>query len=167
MLDTRRLAAWFEAHSAQLVLYARQFLDPAAAEDVVHDAFVSLMGLSRDPDDARAWLFRTVRNAAISRKRSWWRRTRRERAAGATRAELFEPRSDDLIDARLAERALSQLPPEQREVVVLRIWVQMTLAEISSLVGVGVSTVHERYGQAMAALKREMEKSICRTKNPT
>jgi len=167
MLDTRRLAAWFEAHSAPLVLYARQFVDRAAAEDVVHDAFVSLMGLSREPDDARAWLFRTVRNAAISRKRSWWRRVRRERIVGEARPAMFEPRIDDLLDARLAEAALQRLRPEQREVVVLRLWVQMTFAEIAGVVNASLSTVHDRFRMAIAAMKHELEKNSCRTKNPT
>jgi RNA polymerase sigma-70 factor (ECF subfamily) len=167
MLDSRRLATHFEALSAPLVLYARQFLDHAAAEDVAHDAFVSLMAQSREPDDVRAWMFRAVRNAAISRKRAWWRRMRRERVVSETRGEMFESRIDDLIDARLAEESLRMLPPEQREVVVLRIWAQMTFAEIAGVVGTSLSTVHDRFRQALATLKRELEKTSCRTKNLT
>ena len=66
MIDPDRFSALFDAHAATLVLYARQFLvDRAAAEDVVHDAFVNLLGLrGAGPSDPKAWLYRAVRNAA-------------------------------------------------------------------------------------------------------
>ena len=165
MIDPARLSAHFDAHAAALVLYARQIVaEPAAAEDVVHDAFVGLMTLAGpEPHDPRAWLFRAVRNAAIGRKRSWWRRARRDRAASAARPEMFDARVDDLIDAKDAQTALAALPAEQREVVVLRIWGGMGFAEIAELVRASVSTVHDRYKSALAEMKRNLEATRCQT----
>lgn len=163
MHDPSRLATYFEAHSAQLVLYARQFVDRAAAEDVVHDAFAALLSQARQPDDVRAWLFRAVRNGAISRKRSWWRRLRRERAVSESRGEMFESRAEDLLDATAAQEALCDLPQEQREVVVLRIWGQLGFTEIARLVDASVSTVHGRYSTAIATMKRRLESKPCPT----
>jgi len=104
-----------------------------------------------------------VRNAAVSRKRSWWRRARRDRAASAARPEMFDARVDDLIDAKDAQTALAALPAEQREVVVLRIWGGMGFAEIAELVRASVSTVHDRYKSALAEMKRNLEATRCQT----
>src|SRR5947209_8750401 len=121
MIETQQLTALFDAHAAALVLYARQFVaDRAAAEDVVHDVFVRLIELPRVPVDAKAWLFRSVRNGAISTSRSASRRRKREAIVSVARREWFEQRVEDLIDAGSAQRALEALPSAQREVVVLR-----------------------------------------------
>jgi RNA polymerase sigma factor (sigma-70 family) len=162
MLDSAKLSAWFEAHAAALKLYARQWLDaPEQAEDVVHEAFVALISQRNEPDDARAWLFKVVRNLSVSCVRSTGRRRRREGAIA--RCELFEQRIDDLIDAKTAEAALRQLPIEQRELVVLRIWGQMRFNEIAELTGSSLSTVFDRYRAALAAVREKLERSSCRT----
>src|SRR5689334_3671709 len=131
MIDSRLIVWWFEAHAAALVLYARQWLDAADAEDAVHDVFVRLIAQDRLPDDPPAWLFRSVRNAAIDRSRSFFRRRRRETSVVQARPEWFEQRVEDLIDARRAEEILATLPHDQREVVVLRIWAQLGFAQIA------------------------------------
>ena len=74
MIDPAKLALWFEAHAAVLVLYARQWLDRGRAEDVVQEAFVRLMAQRTDPNNVRAWLHATVRNAAIDEARAVSRR---------------------------------------------------------------------------------------------
>src|SRR5688500_2445704 len=115
MMDPARLAEAFEAHGAALALYARQWLDPAAAEDVVQEVFVRLMNQPREPANLAAWLFRCVRNGAIAFARSGARRRRREALAATPSAAWFEPRGDDRIDAAAAQAALAGLPPAQRE----------------------------------------------------
>ena len=64
-----RLARWFDAYAARLVLYARQWLDHAGAEDVVQEVFLRLAGRPIDALDERALLFAAVRNAAIGEAR--------------------------------------------------------------------------------------------------
>jgi RNA polymerase sigma-70 factor (ECF subfamily) len=149
----------FDAHAATLILFARQWLDLAGAEDVVQEAFISLMSQRRWPDNLKAWLFKAVRNAAISYARSGSRRVKREMRIAETRGEFFEVRAEDLIDAGAAEEALSRLGADQREVIVMRIWAQMTLKEISEVTGEGVSTLFARYRAGLAEIKRIMETS--------
>src|SRR5436305_4066599 len=105
----QRLGTWFDELGSRLVLYARQWLDPAAAEDVVQEAFLRLLSQPRVPANVKAWLFTAVRNAAIGEYRTRERRGRRERAAGGGGPGWFEPRPEDLIDAAAAEQALSGL----------------------------------------------------------
>ncbi len=158
-----QLAAWFDANAASLRLYARQWLDAPAAEDVVQEAFLALMAQSLPPPNIRAWLFRTVRNQEISAVRAGARRSRREREFAAVRSDYFETRPADLIDARAAQHALEGLPPEQREVVVLRLWGELTLAEIANLTGSPPSTVYDQYRAALVNVRKLLESS-CKTK---
>lgn len=164
-VDPSKLGSWYAAYAPALVLYARQWAGPAAAEDVVHEAFVGLLSQRNEPAHPKAWLFRAVRNAAASHHRSSKRRGRREREAGGARPEWFCPRPEDLVDAAAAQNALAALPIEQREVVVMRIWGQMTLAEIADVTSSPLSSVYDRYKAALAAVRQKME-SLCRKKTP-
>jgi RNA polymerase sigma-70 factor (ECF subfamily) len=159
MADPTKLTRWFDAYAAPLVLYARQWLRSGrarAAEDVVQEAFVKLMAQRRDPTNVKAWLHATVRNAAISESRSASRRQTRESRVAAT-AEWFARDPTDLLDAEAVRMALEALPLRQREVVVLRIWSEMTLAEIAQVTGVATSTCFEEYRRALESIRRAME----------
>ena len=157
MLAPQILSRLFAAHAGALVLYASQWLDRAAAEDVVHDVFLRLMDQDHEPANAKAWLFRSVRNAAISSIRASSRRRSHESVAASDRSDWFTPRDDDAIDAAHAEQVLRSLPTEQREVVTLRIWAQMSFKEISAVTGAPLSTVFERYQSALGAMKKKLE----------
>lgn len=161
VVDSSSITAWFEAYSASLVLYARHWLARDEAEDVVHDVFAQMMLVSPPPREPRAWLFRAVRNASISRTRSFFRRRKRE--ADSRPPAIFESRIDDLMDARIAEAALSQLAPAQREIVVLRIWCGCGFEEIGLLVGGATSSVYQQYKESLAQMRTRLE-SPCRTK---
>jgi RNA polymerase sigma-70 factor (ECF subfamily) len=149
--------------AAGLALYARQWLDAAGAEDVVQEAFTALLMEAREPEEPVAWMYRAVRNAAIDGARSMARRKRRERTVAMAREEWFEPTTEALIDARAAEEALRQLEPVAREVVVMRIWGEMGFAEIAKVVGMAVSTVHERYREALEQMRKRLEQPCRKT----
>ncbi len=69
-MEPETLAACFDAYSAALLLYARQFCPAGDAEDVVQEAFISLARQHIAPRELAAWLFRTVRNGALSLTRT-------------------------------------------------------------------------------------------------
>ncbi len=153
---------WYDAYSDKLMLYARTWLGEDGAQDVVQVAFTRLMSVAVPPTDARSWLFRTVRNEAITRLRCRARHRRHGRRLLARQPGWFESRCDDLIDAGMAQEILMTLEPPQREVVVLRIWGQMSLKEIAEVVGVPLTTIHSRYKAALAAIRKKMDPS-CKT----
>jgi RNA polymerase sigma-70 factor (ECF subfamily) len=146
-----------------LVLYARQWLDGASADDAVQEALVSLLAEREPLRNPRAWMYRAVRNAALDAARAAARRRRREELVALTRREWFVPQPDALLDAKTAEESLRRLSSEQREVVVLRIWGDLSFAEIAHIMQVGVSTVHDRYKAALGELRSVMEQP-CPTK---
>lgn len=159
------VAGLFDAHARALQLYARQWVGAAEADDVVQRVFVRLISGGRLPENARTWLFRCVRNEAIGAWRSARRRGRREREVASGAAGWFAPQPGDALDARAAQAALEALPAEQREVVMLRLWSGLTLAEIAEVTGTAVSTAHDRYRAALAAVRKTME-APCRSENP-
>jgi RNA polymerase sigma-70 factor (ECF subfamily) len=161
--DVEQLTRTVAQCADALVLYARQWLDGASADDAVQDALVALLSQRQPPRNPTAWLYRAVRNAAIDAARSTARRRRREQSVARTRGEWFESRPDDLLDAQAAEHSLRQLSPEQREVVVLRIWSGLGFAEIAEIMQLGVSTVHDRYRAALRELRCALEQSCPKT----
>ncbi len=149
----------FDAHARALVLYARQWLDDGGARDAVQEAFVRLLRREDSPPNMLAWLYRTVRSAAIDSLRSEQRRQRREREVAAQRSMWFEPRPENAIDAAAAQTALATVPEKQREVVVLRLWSGLTLAEIAEACEASVSTIFGRYRAGLAAVRKRLEQT--------
>ena len=154
MTPTDPIDAAFGEHGPALLLYARQWLDAAAAEDAVQRVFVRLITAGRLPADVRPWLFRCVRNEAVSQARSSRRRRDREAVAPPP---PFLPGPDAGLDAADVARAVAALPVDQREVVVLRVWSGLTLAEASAVTGRPVSTLHDQYRAALSALRSHLE----------
>jgi RNA polymerase sigma-70 factor (ECF subfamily) len=147
------LGRLYRVYAPALRLYARQW--PAAAEDLVQDAFVKLAQQAPPPEQVLPWLYRVVRNSALAAGRGQARRRHREDRASAS--EAWFAAADDRIDGREATRLLTDLPLEQREVVVARVWGGLTFEEVARLVGCSLPTAHRRYQAGLAALRERLE----------
>jgi RNA polymerase sigma-70 factor (ECF subfamily) len=148
--------AWFAEHGARLRLIARQWTRcEADADDVLQEAFVRFWKHQRHlPGDPNALVVTSIRRAALDLHRRSDRRTVREQAVAAdadTTAD-FEPETDPRL-AALA-RSLPSLPPEQREVVVLKVWGDLTFAQIGEQLQISPNTAASRWRYAMEALRR-------------
>ena len=149
--DVRRL---YEGHGRVLLAYARSFLrDAAAAEDVLHQVFARLLrgGVSIDGPPL-PYLCRAVRNVALNDRRR------------LTREVELEPRvmwleaPAGLQEVGLAiEQAVDSLAADQREIVVLRVWGQLTFQEIGDTLAISPNTAASRYRYGLGKL-REMLK---------
>lgn len=157
---------WFEAHGPRLLLCARQWTRSLAdAEDVVQEAFVRYWRHQRTlPGDHQALLVTSVRRAAIDLARRESRRAAREeksRSGCEDGTTLFEPTPGDDAERRSEiESALNRLPTEQREVLVLKIWNELTFEQIAETLGIPLNTAASRYRYALAALRKEL-KPVC------
>ena len=147
------LADWIDAHAAALTLFARQHCgDPEA---VVQEAFCKLARSRSAMIDPVAWLYRVVRNGAIDAGKA--ERRRRKREEQRAKPELwFDGTPADGIDAEEAVGALSALPPDQREVIVLRIWSGLKLEQIAFACDCSVSSVHRRYEAGRQTLRERL-----------
>ena len=145
-MDIQRL--WNE-HVRGLILYARQWAD-REAEDVVQEAFLKLLQANAPPDDPKAWLYRVVRNASIDRKRKsrWFRPPPLD--------NWFEtlPDKEQPFDGVELTGLLETLPEQQREIVIAKIWGNLTFKEIAELTGRPISTVHWEYQQGIEKLRK-------------
>jgi len=152
-IDPTSLARLYREHAPALRLYARQW--GVGGDDFVQDAFVRLAQISPPPEAALPWLYRVVRNAALTAHRGAARRRRREQHASA--AEAWFGDAERRLDAGEATRLLAELPLEQREVIVARIWGGLTFEEIAGLVGCSPATAQRRYQAGLAQLHERLE----------
>jgi RNA polymerase sigma-70 factor (ECF subfamily) len=147
--DVRRL---YDRHGGALLAYACSFVaDVGVAEDVVHQVFLKvLQGRSKAPDAPLGYLYRAVRNAALNVRRNGRRETRLDDSA------VFAHRGGDREAEMALQAALLELPEEQREAVIMRIWSGMTLEEIAAASGVSLNTVASRYRYALGKLRERL-----------
>jgi RNA polymerase sigma factor (sigma-70 family) len=153
-MSPEQLARLVEQYAAALTLYARQWC--AAPEDVVQEAFLKLASQRTTPQNVAAWLYRVVRNGALSAARAAKRRRHYEGAAAANATSWFLPSDFSGLDAEAATAALSALPLEQRETIVAHLWGGLSFEQIGELSGVAASTAHRRYLSALAALRERL-----------
>ena len=126
---------------------------PQAAEDQVAEAFAkawaSWRKVRRHPAP-RAWVVRTALNTGAS----WWRRRRRELPL----ADHDPTAPGDLgggLDAGL-RTALWRLPARQREVIALRIFLDLDTATIARQLGIEAGTVRMHLSRGVTALRHEL-----------
>ena len=150
-----RLAFLIDRYAAALELYARQWC--ALPEDVVQEAFVKLARQSVEPRQPGAWLYRVVRNAAISAGRSTRRRLQHE-AEAAIRTPWFTTDPSARLDSQAVTDELAGLPLEQREVIVAHLWGGLTFDQIAELISTSPATAFRRYTAGLTDLRRRLEK---------
>jgi RNA polymerase sigma-70 factor (ECF subfamily) len=154
---------WFEAYGPKLLLCARQWTRSLAdAEDVVQEAFVRYWRHQRQlPGDPQALLVTSIRRAAVDHARRESRRVAREEKADGgleEREAFFEPQLGEAAERRREiEAALRRLPGEQREVLVLKIWNELTFEQIAETLCIPANTAASRYRYALAALRKELK----------
>jgi RNA polymerase sigma-70 factor (sigma-E family) len=155
MADLYRLHAPAAARLAYLMTG-----DQARAEDLVHDAFVKVIGRFgeiRDPDAFGAYLKRTVINLANSFFRR--RKLEREHLESEGRAIRFEPAEEtDPIEREAMWRGLSVLPIKQRAAIVLRFYEDISEQQTAEMLGVPVGTVKSMVSRGLDALRKEVER---------
>ena len=142
-------------HGAALVLYAHNWTqDQPTAEEVVQDAVVRCW--QADPGLVRtgpAYLYVAVRNEALNRQRSRWRRLRWHRAAESPTIGDFSCPFAEGERREVLHRAITRLPEAQREVVHMHVWGGLTFSAIAAAQDCPVNTVSSRYRYALAALR--------------
>ena len=125
------------------------------ARDAVHDAFAVVLG-KPDAYDARRgalrpWFLRLVRNRCIDMLRS-------RKVTSDTTAEIHDPGPGPQSHAEVSERdaalhaALQSLSADQRQIIVLRDYLDLTYSEIAEVLQIPAGTVMSRLHRARTAL---------------
>ncbi len=163
--DGVAFAELYERHRARLFHYLLgQLRDRPLAEELFQDIWQRVVHARAGwkPEAAFAtWLFRIAHN----RLNDHWRAARHrpavpddadERTARIADACTPELLADEQAQRLQLRRALAELPPEQQEVVILRLEQELSLEEIGQITGVGRETVKSRLRYAMDKLRARL-----------
>jgi RNA polymerase sigma-70 factor, ECF subfamily len=144
----------YEANARQLLLYGRALgLSHSEAEDVLQETFIALLQRETPPEQPEHYCVRSFRNRAFNYRRSLWRRVLRELES----TRWFERSESETARERAAMRRLAELPAEQREVIVLKVWHQYTFEEIGGLLEISPNTAAGRYRYGLQKLRASLE----------
>lgn len=129
--------------------------DPGIAQDAAQEAMARACERWQkigSYDNPTGWCYRVGMNWATSR----WRKRRREVMDFTdVRPSLKDDVPQSLDDSLV--KALLKLPIDQREVVVLRLVQDWSIAETAEALGIADGTVQSRYSRALARLRKELE----------
>ncbi len=154
------VAAIYDRCAAGLYRYALMVLaDPQSAEDAVQETFARAVAAGRGGGRIASYdgyLRKVMRNLCYD----VLRRRRRGREIGVSEMPPLlaaaGPSPADEEQRRALVAALCRLPPEQREVVYLKVYEQMTFRRIAELVGVPPNTAVSRYRYGLAKLRASL-----------
>lgn len=159
---------WVADNGPKVFLFARQQTRcEQDARDVFQDALLEVWKRQggRPPDPAA--VFATVRRRAIDLARRNQRRLHRDGAWLATHAgeEWFQ---GPLCESVSLESELRKIAPEYAEVVLLKIWGELTFEQIASTLGINPSTAASRYRYGIRDLRQILNRSepFMEHKNP-
>ena len=158
--DSRSFAEIAEAHLDAVYRYL-VFLtgDRAVAEDLTGETFEKAFRWWRRYDPrragARTWLCRIARSSALDHFRAEERRRRREEAYSRDLADVDEGGFGDGIAPEL-ERALRTLSPAEREVVALRVLLELDGPSAARVLGISASACSTRLSRALKKLEEAM-----------
>lgn len=144
----------YRAYADKLMQYAiHSFrLTGEEAEDAVHEAllpWVQSPEKMRGVNNVRAYLYASLRHACLKRSKNSLTSSLPEEMPAAEGPDIH-------LQADVAT-ALAQLPAEQRETVYLKIWGDLTFAEIAELQKINLQTVASRYRYALSKLKEILQ----------
>ena len=148
---------WLAQHAPRLLLFARQQTRfEADAQDLVQEAVVECWHRQANgAPPAPRMVFATIRRRAIDLGRSEDRRAGREAVAAREIPQAwFDGGVEDRERSRLIQEAMSKLPGIYREVVTLKMWGELTFAEIAEALEIPANTAASRYRYGLAELRK-------------
>jgi RNA polymerase sigma factor (sigma-70 family) len=154
------LAEAAERHLDDVYRYVLYLIgDPSVAEDLTAETFeLALKRWKRfDPrrGSARTWLCQLARSAALDHLRAESRRHRREERWAAERPEAVEPVFGDGLSPEL-DAGLARLSAAEREVVALRVVLDLDTEATARLLGISPSACTTRLSRALKRLEEEL-----------
>jgi RNA polymerase sigma-70 factor (ECF subfamily) len=157
---------WFARHGPRLLLFARQqSRNDYDAEDLLQEAFVRIWRLyGHTGEVAPGLVFQAIRRLAIDYARRDIRRQRREEKADEVdRIECgsvhwFESSLEKQERHDQLEEAIQQLSANHQEVLMLKVWGELTFEEIGNTLGIPLHTAASRYRHGLANLKAIISK---------
>ena len=156
-VESELLGRLIDRHARALELYAGQWC--RCPEDVLQEVLIELAACDRPPENPVTWLYSAVRYRAINASRAGRRRRHHETQAAQCRPAVLVPPPGETLDGEQLAAAVDSLPQKEREVVVARIWGELSFCEIGEVTGTSESTAHRRYQSGLARLREKVSPS--------
>jgi RNA polymerase sigma-70 factor (ECF subfamily) len=162
MLVESELARLYDEHAQALFAFLLNFTrDPDDTRDVLQEVFIRL---AREPDllrsirDERPFLIRLAHNAAVDLLRRRGAREKYHDQFGHEPVSAFASAADpDKQSFRKAlAAALGELPADQRAVVHLKLWEELTFEQIAAVLGIPPNTAASRYRYGLDKLRHQL-----------
>jgi RNA polymerase sigma factor (sigma-70 family) len=151
-VDSKAFERLFELHFEPLYGYLARRVGPELARDLAAETFAQALRSRRTFDrrrgEARPWLFGIAQNVL---RRHYRDEERRLQALAGIDAPSERAREEP----RLAS-ALATLTPEERDVLLLHVWADMTYHEIAGSLAVPIGTVRSRLSRARLRLREAL-----------
>ena len=148
---------WFEDHTPKFLLFARQKSRfEADAQDLVQEAVLEAMQRAQGgvPPPV-ALVMATINRRAIDLARSDDRRAVREyKVQDEAPGAWFDNEVENREHNQLIQSAMNQLPEIYREVVTLKVWGELTFAEIADSLAIPANTAASRYRYGLEELRK-------------
>ena len=162
-MDRDQVRKLYEHHSRGLFAYACSFVSSfASAEDALHQVFERMLrGDLEIEEEPVPYLYRAVRNVALNQIRN------RSREVNLEDTWLDSPAGMELSGFEL-QSSLQDLPEEQREVILLHVWGEMSFEEVATALGISPNTAASRYRYGLSKLRDQFQvgaRSKVRSKN--
>jgi RNA polymerase sigma factor (sigma-70 family) len=165
--DSQAFSTIVDRHFATIHRYLARRIGSDRADDLTAQAFAIAFRRRRDFDEdavsARPWLFgiatNVLRNDLRSERRMLAAIARLDRGADSGFADEVErtlARADAASEIARIAGAITALDPDQRDVLLLHAWGELSQSEIAASLGVPVGTVYSRLSRARASLQRAL-----------
>lgn len=144
----------YRQHGRVLLLFAQAITgDRGRAQDAVHQVFLKILEGSglHQVGDVKAYLFASVRNALFTDIK-----LRQRSVALDEESAWFDPPQRDYTAELNLRHALSALPEDQRQVVVLHVWGEFTFVQIAEILDISANTAASRYRYAFVKLRHAL-----------
>jgi RNA polymerase sigma-70 factor (ECF subfamily) len=157
-MHSSQIQELFASLSSALMLYARQWCK--TPEDAVQEAFIDLANCPSEPVSPKAWLYTTTRRKALniaraeSRHRIHLVQLIQQKNADRTSEYWLEPNTLNGIAASEVLDGLDYLEPPDREMIIAKVWGELTFEELAELMNCSPASAYRRYIDALNQLKR-------------
>jgi RNA polymerase sigma-70 factor, ECF subfamily len=152
--STREIERIYQEHGAALVLFGTSMVgERNVAQDAVHQVFLRLLesGDLARAKDQKAYLFACVRNQLLNDAK-----VRQRLVPLESDSTWFEPPERDYAAEENLRGALGELIPDQRQVVILHVWGELTFSQIAEVLGISANTAASRYRYGVGKLRESM-----------
>ena len=158
--ETEKILEWYHSYKNGVYGYIFTFVrNHADTEDILQTVFLALLNLGEKTQKIKhpkSYIFRMARNEALRILKDANRDVIED-------SFLLEKKGvnnvEDFINKDEIQNALEQLPPEDREILIMRVYEQMAFKEIARVTGKFLPSVTTKYYRAIKKLKFLLEKN--------